>query len=56
MDSVMKSIDWEESSFKSTNGALNLRFDLIEKIIWENLPVTVKELAHNPLEVALEAV
>lgn len=48
MDSVMKSIDWEKSSFKSTNGALNLRFDLIEKIIWQKLPETVKELAHKP--------
>jgi hypothetical protein len=55
MDSVMKSIDWEKSSFKSTNGALNLRFDLIEKIIWENLPETVRKVAQNPLEMVLSA-
>jgi hypothetical protein len=56
MDSVMGSIDWEKSSFKSTNGALNLRFDLIEKIIWQHLPETVRELAQdlqNPMMDAL---
>lgn len=55
MDSVMKSIDWEESSFKSTNGAMNLRFDLIEKIIWKHLPETILKAAQNPLESILDA-
>tara|TARA_Y100000994_G_C15372646_1_gene309745 strand:- start:296 stop:544 length:249 start_codon:yes stop_codon:yes gene_type:complete len=56
MDSVMQSIDWEKSSFKSTNGALNLRTDLIQKIIWDNMPETVRKLAQNPLQVAMESV
>ena len=37
MDSVMSEISWEKVSFKSTNGALNLRFDIIEKTIWGNI-------------------
>ena len=56
MDSVMSEINWEEVSFKSTNGALNLRFDIIEKSIWDRLPVTVREqdtTACNPLLNAL---
>jgi hypothetical protein len=56
MDSVMSEINWEEVSFKSTNGALNLRFDIIEKSIWDRLPVTVREqdtIACNPLLDAL---
>jgi len=56
MDSVMSDINWEEVSFKSTNGALNLRFDIIEKSIWDRLPVTVREqdtIACNPLLDAL---
>ena len=52
---VINSINWSDRSFKSTNGALNLRFDLIEKILWEELPQTVKEVAQNPLESALSA-
>jgi len=55
MDSVMGSIDWEKSSFKSTNGALNLRFDLIEKIIWQHLPETVRELAQDPQNPMMDA-
>ena len=53
MDSVMSEINWEEVSFKSTNGALNLRFDIIEKSIWDRLPVTVREHTYNPLMDAL---
>ena len=56
MDSVVNSIDWEDVSFKSTNGAFNLRFDIIQISIWNNLPVTVKEQSTdycNPLEIAL---
>lgn len=55
VEKVMTSVNWSDRSFKSTNGALNLRFDLIEKILWEELPQTVKELAQNPLESALSA-
>ena len=55
MDSVMESINWEESSFKSTNGAMNLRHDLIGKIIWGHLPETVRKAAQNPLMDAMDA-
>lgn len=38
IDSIMKSVDWSKVSFSSTNGAFNLRFDLIKKTIWQNMP------------------
>ena len=28
--------DWKKNSFVSTNGAFNLRFDLIEKVLIDN--------------------
>ena len=34
----MNEIKWSEVAFPSTNGAFNLRFDIIEKTIWKNLP------------------
>ena len=37
IDEIMKSIDWVNVSFPSTNGAYNLRFDLIEKSIGKHL-------------------
>jgi hypothetical protein len=37
IDSIMNSIVWHEVSFPSTNGAYNLRFDLIQRVIWERL-------------------
>ena len=37
IDSIMNSIIWHEVSFPSTNGAYNLRFDLIQRVIWEKL-------------------
>lgn len=55
IDKIMRSVDWSDRSFKSTNNALNLRFDLIEKIIWGQLPQTVKEVSQNPLERVLGA-
>ena len=30
---ILKKTDWKNSSFRSTNGAFNLRFDLIEKVL-----------------------
>jgi hypothetical protein len=42
IDSVMQSIDWSKVSFPSTNGAFNLRFDIIEKTIWKMLPDNLK--------------
>lgn len=53
---VMQNINWTDASFKSTNGAYNLRFDIIEKTIWNNLPVPLRKLAQqaqNPLVDAL---
>jgi hypothetical protein len=43
----MNEVVWSEVSFKSTNGAYNLRFDLIEKTIWNNLSVPLQELAQD---------
>jgi hypothetical protein len=53
VNSAIESIDWSEVCFVSTNGACNLRFDLIEKKIGITVPVT--EVAQNPLETALNA-
>jgi len=38
MSDIITSIDWCAESFKSTNNALNLRFDLIQKVIGKHLP------------------
>jgi hypothetical protein len=53
LDSVMQSIEWSKVSFSSTNGAFNLRFDIIEKTIWSSLPNDVRK-QQNPLQIALE--
>jgi hypothetical protein len=55
IEKVMNTVDWSKQSFKSTNGAFNLRFDLIEKVLWKELPQTVREVAQTPLETALNA-
>ena len=44
---IMNEINWSEVAFPSTNGAFNLRFDIIEKTIWKNLPMTIKELSQS---------
>ena len=52
IENIMSEIKWSEVAFSSTNGASNLRFDIIEKTIWKNLPETVKEVSQdicNPL-------
>lgn len=49
IDSVIQSINWSDVSFASTNGAFNLRFDIIEKSIWNKLPNDLKYVK-NPLE------
>lgn len=41
---TISAIDWSIVAFPSTNGAYNLRFDLIQRTIWENLPDTMKHL------------
>ena len=53
IEDIVNQIQWSDVAFPSTNGASNLRFDIIEKTIWKNLPVTVKELSQpdpNTLE------
>lgn len=51
--SIIESIDWSEVSFASTNGAFNLRFDLIEKEIGTSMPL--EELAQDPQNPLLDA-
>jgi len=41
---IIESIDWFESSFKSTNGALNLRFDIIEESIFNKINLGYKNI------------
>lgn len=55
IEKIMNDVVWSDISFKSTNGAYNLRFDIIEKTIWENLPVSVKEVAQEAQNPLLEA-
>jgi hypothetical protein len=43
IDKIMDEIDWSKVSYASTNGAVNLRFDIIEKTIWRALPDTYKQ-------------
>jgi len=43
INKIMGEIDWSSVSFSSTNGAFNLRFDIIEKTIWKALPDTYKQ-------------
>lgn len=52
---VMQNINWLDVSFKSTNGAYNLRFDIIEKTIWKNLPVPIRKLAQDPTNPLMDA-
>ena len=42
LDNIIQTIDWSTASFESTNGAYNLRFDIIEKSIWKQLPNDLK--------------
>lgn len=38
LNNIMNDISWSDVAFRSTNGAYNLRFDIIKKEIWKNLP------------------
>ena len=38
---IMNETDWSKVAFPSTNGAYNLRFNIIEKTVWNGLPDTV---------------
>tara|TARA_B100000287_G_scaffold75000_1_gene66917 strand:- start:118 stop:1131 length:1014 start_codon:yes stop_codon:yes gene_type:complete len=40
---IVNEINWENVSFPSTNGAYNLRFDIIEKTIWRMLTKEERE-------------
>lgn len=42
LDKVVNSINWESVAFRSTNGAYNLRFDIIKKEIWKLIPEEFK--------------
>jgi len=48
VDNIIRNIDWSVVSFRSTNGAYNLRFDIIEKTIWKYLPLPLQQLAQDP--------
>ena len=37
INSVMRETDWSDVAFVSTNGAYNLRFDIIQRHIWSKL-------------------
>ena len=37
INSIIEKTNWSDVSFASTNGAYNLRFDLIEKNIWNQM-------------------
>ena len=57
IEEIMNETDWSKVAFPSTNGAYNLRFNIIEKIIWNGLPITLKESSQkelNPLAVLLK--
>ena len=45
---IMSETDWSEVSFASTNGAYNLRFDIIERHIWSQLSGGCKGTNKNP--------
>lgn len=40
---IIKNINWFDVAFTSTNGAKNLRFNLIQKTIWNHLPQQYKQ-------------
>ena len=44
---IIERIDWKEVAFVSTNGAVNLRVDLIKQEIWNQLS---EELKVSPME------
>lgn len=47
LDPIINSIKWSEVAFVSTNGAYNLRFDLIEKEIFKYLPRTISQVSQS---------
>ena len=47
---IINGVQWSNVAFPSTNGAYNLRFNIIEKTIWDRLPVTVKEVSQATLK------
>jgi len=47
LDEIINTIDWSSVAFESTNGAYNLRFDLIGRSIWNHLPDEAKRPKMN---------
>ena len=45
---IMRETNWSEVSFASTNGAFNLRFDIIERHIWSRLSGVCKDKSKKP--------
>lgn len=45
---IMRETNWSEVSFASTNGAYNLRFDIIERHIWSHLSGGCKGKGKKP--------
>ena len=52
---IMNNVKWSNAAFPSTNGAYNLRFNIIEKTIWDGLSVPVKEVAQKRFNPLLDA-
>lgn len=48
IESIMRETNWSEVAFASTNGAYNLRFDIIERHIWSHLSGTCKDTNKKP--------
>ena len=48
IETIMRETNWSEVSFASTNGAYNLRFDIIERHIWSHLSGMCKDTNKKP--------
>lgn len=48
IESIMRETNWSEVAFPSTNGAYNLRFDIIQRQIWSRLSGTCKDTNKKP--------
>jgi hypothetical protein len=48
IETIMRETNWSEVSFASTNGAYNLRFDIIGRHIWSHLSGTCKDTNKKP--------
>ena len=46
---IMNETDWSAVAFSSTNGAFNLRFDIIQRHIWSHLSSEIKDKNKKPI-------